>query len=78
MCVRHPAVDRRHDGLDLFAAKQLWIGRDGHKIGPIRQSVRIGITKAADLRLRYFVAESRHVSGPRKLNQSIEAANGNA
>jgi DNA-3-methyladenine glycosylase len=62
-------VDRRHDGLNLFAAEQLWIGSDGHDIGSIRESVRIGITKAADRRLRYFAAESRYVSGPRKLNQ---------
>jgi DNA-3-methyladenine glycosylase len=62
-------VDRRHDGLNLFAAEQLWIGSDGHDAGPIRESVRIGISKAADLRLRYFVAESRYVSGPRRLNQ---------
>jgi DNA-3-methyladenine glycosylase len=65
-------VDRRHDGLNLFAAEQLWIGSDGHDIGSIRESVRIGITKAADLRLRYFAAESRYVSGPRKLNQQAQ------
>jgi DNA-3-methyladenine glycosylase len=62
-------VDRRHDGLNLFAAEQLWIGSDGLKVGRVGQSVRIGITKAADARLRYFVAGSRHLSGPRRLNQ---------
>jgi DNA-3-methyladenine glycosylase len=62
-------VDRRHDGLNLFAAEQLWIGSDGLKVGRIGQSARIGITKAADARLRYFVAGSRHLSGTRKLNQ---------
>jgi DNA-3-methyladenine glycosylase len=61
-------VDLRHDGLDLFAAKQLWIGRDDHVAGPVGCSVRIGITKAADERLRFFIAGNRHVSGPRRLN----------
>jgi 3-methyladenine DNA glycosylase Mpg len=34
--------------------------------------VRIGLTKAADQRLRYFVTGSRYLSGPRKLNESME------
>jgi DNA-3-methyladenine glycosylase len=65
-------VDRRHDGLNLFTDKQLWIGNDGHRIQSIGESVRIGLTKGADERLRYFVAGSRYLSGPRKLNQSTE------
>jgi DNA-3-methyladenine glycosylase len=65
-------VDRRHDGLNLFTNKQLWIGSDGHSIESIGESVRIGLTKAADERLRYFVTGSRYLSGPRKLNQSSE------
>jgi DNA-3-methyladenine glycosylase len=65
-------VDRRHDGLNLFTNKQLWIGNDGHSIKSIGESVRIGLTKAADERLRYFVAGSPYLSGPRKLNQPAE------
>jgi DNA-3-methyladenine glycosylase len=65
-------VDRRHDGLNLFTNKQLWIGDDGHRIQSFGESVRIGLTKAADERLRYFVAGSRYLSGPRKLNQPTE------
>jgi DNA-3-methyladenine glycosylase len=65
-------IDRRHDGLNLFTDKQLWIGNDGHEIRSIGESVRIGLTKAADERLRYFVAGSRYLSGPRKLNQPTE------
>lgn len=61
-------VDLSHDGLNLFTSKQLWIGSDGHKIRSIRKSVRIGLTKAADLRLRFFVAGSPCLSGPRRLN----------
>jgi len=62
-------VDRRHDGLNLFTNKQLWIGDDGHRVKAIGESVRIGLSKAADERLRYFVAGSRYLSGTRKLNQ---------
>lgn len=62
-------VDRRHDGLNLFTDRQLWIGQDGHSVTSIGESVRIGLSKAADERLRYFVTGNRCVSGPRKLNQ---------
>lgn len=62
-------VDLRHDGLDLFRSKQLWIGNDGYRVAAIGQSVRIGLTKAADERLRYFVAGSPHLSGAKQLNR---------
>jgi DNA-3-methyladenine glycosylase len=65
-------VDRQHDGVNLFTDEHLWIGDDGHKINSIGESVRIGLTKAADERLRYFVAGSLYLSGPRKLNQPTE------
>ncbi len=65
-------VDRRHDGLNLFSSPQLWIGADDAQVGPIRESVRIGLTKAADLPLRYFIAGSSYVSGSRKLNNPTE------
>lgn len=61
-------IDRRHDGIDLFRRGPLWIGSDGGAIGSIGESVRIGLTKAADARLRYFVAGSDYLSGARSLN----------
>jgi DNA-3-methyladenine glycosylase len=61
-------VNLTHDGLNLFTDKQLWIGSDGHKVESIGESARIGLTKAADERLRFFVAGSRYLSGPRRLN----------
>jgi DNA-3-methyladenine glycosylase len=61
-------VDRRHDGIDLFGRGPLWIGSDGSEIDSIGESVRIGLTKAADARLRYFVAGSGYLSGARRLN----------
>jgi len=61
-------VDLKHDGLNLFTDRKLWIGSDNHEVGSMGCSVRIGISKAADERLRFFVAGNRHVSGPRRLN----------
>ncbi len=61
-------IDRRHNGLDLFSPGALWIGHDGTPAGPIGVSTRIGLTQGADARLRYFVAGSPYLSGPRRLN----------
>jgi DNA-3-methyladenine glycosylase len=63
-------VDLRHDGLDLFTGPRLWIGSDGYEVADIGVSVRIGLTKAADEHLRFFVAGSAHLSGSRTLNAS--------
>lgn len=61
-------IDLTHDGIDLFRRGSLWIGSDGAEVSSIGESVRIGLTKGADARLRYFVADSRFLSGARKLN----------
>ncbi len=61
-------IDRRHDGIDLLRRGPLWIGSDGAAVGSIGQSARIGLTKGADARLRYFVAGSGYLSGTRRLN----------
>jgi DNA-3-methyladenine glycosylase len=61
-------VDLRHDGIDLFSGGGLWIGSDGAAVESIGQSIRIGITKGADARLRYFIAGSGCLSGSRRLN----------
>ncbi len=61
-------VDLTHDGIDLFSAGCLWIGSDGASVDSIGQSIRIGLTKGADARLRYFIAGSPFLSGPRKLS----------
>jgi DNA-3-methyladenine glycosylase len=61
-------VDLRHDGLDLFRGESLWIGNDGHDVAVIGQSARIGLTKAADERLRFFVKGNAFLSGSRRLN----------
>jgi DNA-3-methyladenine glycosylase len=60
-------VDLQHDGIDLFAGGPLWIGSDGTAVDAIGESTRIGLTKGADERLRYFVAGSAYLSGSRRL-----------
>jgi DNA-3-methyladenine glycosylase len=62
-------IDRRLDGIDLCRTGPLWLGSDGQPPGDIGQSKRIGITRAADSRLRFYVRGNRFVSGPQALNR---------
>src|SRR5208337_75930 len=61
-------IDRQLDGIDLCQAGPLWLGSDGRASGEIGQSKRIGITRAADRLLRFYVRGNRFVSGPRVLD----------
>ncbi len=57
----------RDNGRDLTSLDSgLWIGEDGFLPGSIRTTPRIGIRKAADQPLRYFLGQNPFVSG-RKL-----------
>jgi DNA-3-methyladenine glycosylase len=62
-------IGRRLDGIDLCQAGPLWLGSDGRASGEIGQSKRIGITRAADSLLRFYVRDNRFVSGPQALNR---------
>jgi DNA-3-methyladenine glycosylase len=54
------------NGRDLVSVNSgLWIGDDGARPRGITTSPRIGITKAADLPLRYFLSGNRFVTRPR-------------
>jgi DNA-3-methyladenine glycosylase len=54
----------RDNGSDLTSPKSgLWIGDDGFPAGKIEITPRIGISKAADRRLRYILAGNPFVSG---------------
>src|SRR5580658_8871160 len=48
-------IDRRLDGTDLCRAGPLWLGTDGQAPGEFGQGKRIGITRAADSPLRFYV-----------------------
>ncbi len=67
-------IDLRHDGLDLCRRGRLWIGDDGASVDVIGESVRIGLTKGAEARLRYFVTGNHYLSGSRSLNGSAPDA----
>jgi len=61
------AVDRSFDGIDLTRAGPLWLAASGDGVD-IGESVRIGLTKEADRRLRFFERNNSYVSGTRSLN----------
>jgi DNA-3-methyladenine glycosylase len=58
------AIDRGLDGIDLCQAGPLWLGSDGRASGDIGRGKRIGIRRAADSPLRFYVRGNRFVSGP--------------
>jgi DNA-3-methyladenine glycosylase len=66
------AIDRALDGWDLTQARRLWIGAPGSEDAGAAQcnaparSVRIGVTSAHDLPLRFFWPDCPYVSGPRR------------
>lgn len=62
------AVDLSLQGHDLCRRGPLWLGNDGHKIGAIGKSKRIGITKNAEPLLRFYVKGNPFVSGPKALS----------
>jgi DNA-3-methyladenine glycosylase len=67
------AIDRKLDGLDLCdASSPLFIAKNQHlsqfrrQRGPVAVSARIGLTKAANLPLRYYFAGSPFISRPHR------------
>ncbi len=62
-------IDQRLDGVDLCRSGPLWLACDDQPGQDIGASVRIGLSRAADLVLRFHVRGDPFVSGPRALNQ---------
>lgn len=64
MCEAFGITRSRDNECDLTStASSLWIGDDGYRARKIVATPRIGITKAADLPLRYIIAGNPFVSG---------------
>lgn len=57
-------IDKQLDGVDLCANGPLWLGTAVRETAHIRTTVRIGITREVDRRLRFFEAGSPFVSAP--------------
>ena len=60
-------VDRRFDGVDLCAPGPLWLGASRRRPGAIGESVRIGITREVERKLRFFERDNGFVSGPARM-----------
>jgi DNA-3-methyladenine glycosylase len=62
-------IDFRQNGLDLCAAGPLWLATSTQKTGAIGKSVRIGLTRSVDRRLRFYERGNPYVSGPKSLRE---------
>lgn len=60
-------VNRHLDGVDLCAPGPLWLGASRQTPGAIGESVRIGISREVDRKLRFFERDNAFVSGPLRM-----------
>lgn len=60
-------IDRRYDGADLCAPGLLWLGSAVRPAGRVGRSIRIGISREIERKLRFFERDNAFVSGPRRL-----------
>jgi len=61
-------IDKRFDSIDLCARlSPIWLGTPAQPVGAIGVSTRIGISRAAHRRLRFYERENPFVSGPLRL-----------
>lgn len=60
-------IDKRFDGIDLCArSSPIWLGEAVKPVGSIGVSVRIGISRAVNRKLRFYERGSPFVSGSRR------------
>lgn len=61
-------IDKRLDGVDLCSRRSpLWLGDDGTPQRPVGVTTRIGLSREAHRKLRFYEAGSPFVSGPKHL-----------
>jgi DNA-3-methyladenine glycosylase len=61
-------IDKRFDGIDLCSRRSLlWLGGAPRRVGTIGVSTRIGISRAAHRRFRFYERGNPFVSGPGRL-----------
>jgi DNA-3-methyladenine glycosylase len=63
-------IDKRYDGVDLCGGEAVWLGTPARRIGAIRTSTRIGITREVERKRRFFESGNPYVSGPKSLSTS--------
>jgi DNA-3-methyladenine glycosylase len=62
-------IDFKQDGLDLCTAGPLWLATSAQETGAIGESVRIGLTRNVDRKLRFYARGNSYVSGPKRLRE---------
>lgn len=61
-------IDKTQDGLDLCSPRSpLWLGAATRPVGEIGVTTRIGLSREAHRKLRFYERNSAFVSGPRRL-----------
>ena len=60
-------ADLGHDGVDLCDGGALWLATTARRADRIGNSVRIGITRNADRRLRFYETGNSNVNGAKKM-----------
>jgi DNA-3-methyladenine glycosylase len=71
------AIDRTLNGWDLTIGERLWIDRVGcPSVAALRMATtpRIGVTSAFEMPLRFVVADSPYLSGPRRMTLPVSSA----
>ena len=60
-------INRDCDGNDLTKRRLIWIEESNFQIDAVKETVRIGVTSAESLQLRFVIRDNEFASGPRYL-----------